>query len=129
MTRAGCVIMRKEPVNPIGSCFDSAAAQLFAGGEPPPGLRLCHGIGIANTPGQEGRRIGHAWIEFDHPQERAAFDTTWDVITGAAHYRAQLHLEYVIEYTREEALALWIKHNYPGPWDERIKAVTDGAEP
>ena len=112
--------MSDAPVNPIGSCFDSAALMLLVP-DTPKDARLCHGIGIANMPGQEGDRIGHAWIEIDGD----AFDTTWCVRVDAGCYRAQLQLEYVIEYSRTQAIELWLRTDYPGPWDERILAITD----
>lgn len=119
-------LMGKEPMNKIGSCFDTAAAHILFAGLPPE-ARLCHGLGVANAPGQEGSVMAHAWIEYfnDHHKLKLAFDTTWDVHGVADQYREQMKISYVVEYTREEALALYIKHDYPGPWDKKIRDVAE----
>lgn len=115
----------RAPVNPIGTCFDTAAFQLIAP-EAPPSVRLCHGIGIANLPGQEGLEMAHAWIELvTNLGQKIALDTTWGDKALAERYRQELQLSYVVEYTQEQALELWKKHDYPGPWDERILAITE----
>lgn len=119
-------IMGKEPINPIGSCFDSSAFQFLFADDTPQDARLCHGVGIANMPGQEGRKIAHAWIEFDDGC-RTAYDTTWGVRALVSVYRNQLQLDYIVEYTHEEAFRLWRKTDYPGPWDSKIKAISDKA--
>ena len=62
-------IMGEDPTIPMGYCFYGAilvyeqARKLQLAGEID-GLALVHGIGIANMPGQEGKRIAHAWVEF-----------------------------------------------------------------
>lgn len=118
--------MGRKPINPIGQCFDSAAYQAVLGKDPPPDLRLCHGIGVANMPGQAGEPIAHAWVEIDFPDRgRAAFDTTWGLWQEAAAYRRGFQCSYVHEYTRGEALVLWAKHDMPGPWDPKIRAVVE----
>lgn len=116
-----------EPVNPIGTCFDSTGITFIqdCSGPRKSNERLCHGIGIANMPGQEGREMIHAWIEFDHREQRFAFDTTWGKAHPAEKYREDLRCNYVVEYTYEETLALWKKHDMPGPWDPKIVAVAD----
>lgn len=120
-------IMGRKPVNPIGACFDSAAAQCALGGDPPETLRICHGIGVASMPGQEGLEIAHAWLEWTEESRGVvvAFDTTWGVLTLASSYRAKLGLFYVTHYAREEFIRLWGKHNHPGPYDSLIIAVAD----
>lgn len=121
--------MGQEPANPIGECFESSMAQLAFGEEPPEGVVLCHGLGIANMPGQEGTVIGHAWLEWnDEDGQRVALDTTWFKAMYASHYRKNLQLSYIVEYTRAEAISLWKSHDYPGPWDLRIKEITDAAK-
>jgi hypothetical protein len=86
---------------------------------------MCHGVGIANKPGEEGRRIAHAWIELDHPEYgRIAIDPIWLCAQEADHYRKNLQVEYVVMYSREEFLRLWAEHDYPGPWDKRVKPLT-----
>lgn len=118
-------LMKREPINPIGKCFDSSAHQAVYGDDPPEDMRICHGIGIANMPGEEGHQMGHAWLEWSLREKRIAFDTTWGVATCAAHYRKMLRVSYVVEYTRDEFLKNWIAHDMPGPWDEKIREVTD----
>lgn len=120
-------LMGRDPINPIGECFESAAALIVYGPDMPDSARLCHGIGVANLPGEEGLSIGHAWIEATDTGlsgERIAYDTTWGVATTAEHYRQLLQLQYAVEYTRNETITLWKERDFPGPWDPRIKAVT-----
>lgn len=116
-------IMGKKPINPIGSCFDSAYFTFIA--QPKninEGDRLCHGIGIANYPGQENKKIAHAWLEFDH-NIRIAYDAIWGSHLVASVYRKTLKIERVEEYTYEEALTMGKKYDYPGPWDEEIVKI------
>ena len=121
-------LMGKKPMNPIGECFDSSLHCLLN-----PELnqeiiklkdvKLCHGIGIANIPGQEGREMAHAWIEYTRENgKRAALDTTWGVATGADHYHKGIESNYVVEYTPEEALENWKKG--VAPWDKKIKQIS-----
>ena len=118
----------RKPINEVGTCFDSSYLTFIHPTNSSirqPGDRLCHGIGVANMPGQEGNVMGHAWIEFDHQGRRAAYDSIWGVTTSAEKYRADLKLEYVREYTFEDAVVLGHLHDYSGPWDDKIKAITD----
>lgn len=112
-----------KPPNPWGSCFDSAAHNM-QGNKDIESLVMCHGIGIANRPGQEGTRIAHAWLEFDHNGERVALDCIWLIYQRASEYREKLQLQYVVEYPREEFMRLWAQNNFPGPWDVRVKMFT-----
>lgn len=116
--------MIAAPPNPWGSCFDAAAWNLVRNddwGNP----RMCHGICVANKPGEEGTLIAHAWIELDHPEHgRIAIDPIWLVAQPADHYRKTLQVSYVAMYSRAEFLRLWAERNYPGPWDERVRALT-----
>lgn len=57
-----------------------------------------------------------------------AIDTTWGMVQPAEKYRKDGGLDYVVEYSAEQAWTLWKKHNMPGPWDPAIKIVTDGKE-
>lgn len=111
----------REPLNPIGKCFDSAAYQVVIGGvnNNPPDVRLCHGIGVTQVKGQENMQIAHAWVEGDG----VALDTTWGLNAPAKKYRKAMKLDYVVEYTMEEAKANWQKFGNAGPWDEKIKKV------
>jgi hypothetical protein len=122
-------LMKRQPVNPVGKCFDSAAFQLVLPDDVPPDAMLCHGIGVANMPGQEGCRIAHAWVEYtDELGRRLAIDTTWGMIQPAEKYRKDGALDYVVEYSAEQTRLLWKLHNMPGPWDPAIVAVADGKE-
>ncbi len=112
-------VMGFEPINEIGQCFDATFLQMLGGGEPPEDLKLCHGIGIANMPGQEGNQIAHAWLEWGGK----AYDCIWGTMQDAKSYRENFNLTYVVEYTFEEAVALGRKHDRSGPWDLKIKAV------
>ncbi len=101
----------------FGHCFDSAGIEFL---KFPPGAILCHGIGTANMPGQEGDAIAHAWIEF----EGLAYDTVWRVAVPIQKYREYFCVSYCVEYPLSEVLKLWGETDYPGPWDEKIKAQT-----
>ncbi len=116
--------MTGAPPNPWGSCFDAPAWNL-AGNDEWGSPRMCHGIGVANKPGQEGTPIAHAWIELDHPQHgRIAIDPIWLLAQPADRYRENLQAEYVVTYSRAEFLRLWARHGFPGPWDEKVHALT-----
>jgi hypothetical protein len=127
--KAAAKIMGREPLNEIGSCFDTAGMHFLAAGFPEDS-KLCHGIGIANIPGQEGKLMGHAWIEYYDKKRKvtAAFDTTWGISTPADHYRKQLNLSYCVVYTKREAFANWSKTDMPGPWDPKIFAITEAKD-
>lgn len=115
--------MGREPINPIGSCFDSAAHN-FVFGETEAGDRICHGVGVANMPGQEGQTFSHAWIEFTKGGVRMAFDAIWGFVIPSEAYREQLKLSYVVEYGKDEFLSLWRHTDFPGPWDKRVARFT-----
>jgi transglutaminase-like putative cysteine protease len=116
--------MTAAPPNPWGSCFDAAAWNL-ARNDDLYNPQVCHGIGIANKPGEEGTPIAHAWIEFDLPEHgRVALDPIWLVAQHAERYRKSFRAEYVVTYSRAEFLRLWAEHDFPGPWDKRVWALT-----
>ena len=102
-----------------GQCFDAAALTFISCRHDD--ARLCHGIGIANAPGQEGNVIKHAWIERDG----IAYDVIWEVKLPADEYRKGLQVSYVVEYNFEEAWANWVRTNMPGPWCPKIAAIKD----
>jgi hypothetical protein len=117
----------RQPVNPIGQCFDSAAWVFvkWPGISKRPDIRLCHGIGVANLPGQEGMTIAHAWIEFDDAKHgRCALDTAWMIAVTAAKYRADLQVSFSLEYGFDEFIKLWQELGYPGPYQDRIYELT-----
>lgn len=108
------------PVNPFGECFDYAAQFLMGS---PKSTKLCHGIGKATREGEEGYIIAHAWLEFSNG---VAFDPIYCVSQPAQEYRANLRVHYIAIYDRKEALELWTKTDYPGPWEEKIKKISEG---
>lgn len=118
--------MTPEPPNPWGSCFDATAHNLLANRDAE-NLVVCHGVGTANRPGQEGMKIAHAWLEADIGKERVALDCVWLVFQSAALYRKNLQAEYVVEYAPEEFMRLWTEHDFPGPWDPTIRLFTADA--
>jgi hypothetical protein len=120
-------LMGQKPVNPIGSCFDTVAYQAVFAPDPPEDMRICHGIGVANMPGQEGAPIGHAWIEFTNCfGQKVAMDTTWGKYVFASVYREQIKISYCVEYTKHEFVQLWYEKDHSGPWDAKIKKVVYG---
>jgi hypothetical protein len=112
-----------KPVFTPGKCFDSAAIMLlhYAHFQLKPHFVLCHGIGISNIPKENKAPIAHAWIEDQF--SGVAYDSTWGVAMKAEKYRKDLNISYVVRYSRTKLIELWGKTNYPGPWDEKIKAV------
>jgi len=119
-----------EPINPIGSCFDSVGHQvmshLFKSKCLPDDAYVCHGIGVSNMPGENPHQIGHAWIEGNHGS--TAFETTWGIRAHAEEYRSNLCLTLIKTYSLSEFFELWKTHNHPGPFEETIKLITDRAE-
>lgn len=115
------IMAGREPKNPIGSCFDTVAWQARHGENRPDNLLICHGLGVANLPGQQGHTMAHAWLEWGN----TAFDTTWGVSMNRFKYRKEIQLKYLVQYTYDEFMCLWLEHNYPGPWDKKIKSVAD----
>lgn len=116
------VLRKMLPENPYGCCFDAAAHNLLHNIDCET-LVMCHGIGISNHPDEAGQRITHAWLEFDHPKGRAAFDPIWLVMQSAKVYRENFKVELVIEYPKAEFIRLWHQHDFPGPWDERLTSI------
>jgi hypothetical protein len=118
-----------EPINPIGQCFDSAFQQLVYGGEAmnPDGTVLCHGVCVANFPGQEGVIVGHAWLEFNHDGEEGVIDTTWGKIIKKDNYYSQIQVLYKVTYTRDEAAEMNLIQGFSGPWDLQVKNAVESA--
>ena len=97
----------------FGQCFDTAALAVV---QFPTGAILCHGLGIANLPEQKGRRIAHAWVEYNGE----AYDTTWMVHQNRLIYRENLKLSYCVEYSQDKVWENWRRTDHPGPWDKQI---------
>jgi len=124
-------IMGKKIQNKYGSCFDSAAHQSksdFFKSSEISNLIICHGIAVANMPGIEGKIVAHAWLEFYINTDKAACDPIWNLVMRQENYRKQLKIKYVVEYKYEEFLKKWKKEGYSGPWDKKIKLITDKAD-
>lgn len=115
-----------EPVNPMGTCFDSTCVQAFiwAKKENRTDFMVCHGVGTANAPGQEGGRIAHAWLEWNGD----AYDTTWAAKTRACDYHEQLQLRGVVMYTWQEFEKMVLKYDFGGPWDEYVINALSGED-
>lgn len=118
----------QSAVNPFGSCFDATAWNLIANLKSGmPNMKICHGVGISNHPDSMGKKIAHAWIEFDHPQGRAAFDPIFLIAQSAGIYRRNFKVEVVVEYNKKEFIRLWKKNDFAGPYDVRIAALAKDA--
>lgn len=115
-------LMGTKPVNQPGMCFDAAAHQ-FVYGENPDGIVMVHGTGITNMPGEEGRDMGHAWLEFDYEGVRYAYDAIWGVARPVDKYRRDLQVGFTVTYELKEFVRIWTKKKYPGPWNDRILNV------
>lgn len=118
-----CGFLGPFPVNPWGSCFDSAGK--FMLGCSLVDVTMVHGICVANKIGQEGELIAHAWLEFTHTDAcRYAIDPIYMVAMPIEKYRADLQVKNMVVYSRKEFMALWLQHNFPGPWEPAIKKYT-----
>lgn len=118
-------MLNLKPANPFGSCFDSAARYMLADWTGYRDVTMCHGIGISNKPGEEGEKIAHAWIEvWSRDTGTLAIDPIWMVAQPAALYRKNLKVEYAITYPRKKFIKMWIKKEFPGPFDNKIKRYT-----
>ncbi len=114
-------ILGRKPVNPVGECFDSTGVQAMDWAIKRVRATVCHGIGIATMPGQEGRVNAHAWLERDG----VAYDTTWGIKMDAKKYREGLKLSFLVEYSLDEFLDRWRQTDHPGPWHEEIRKITE----
>lgn len=114
--------MVDTPPNPYGTCFDATAHNLITNFDEE--IWVCHGVGIANRPGQEGMKIAHAWLEFEREGHVIAFDCIWLMFQKAGTYRERLQLSYAVKYSKQEFIRLWNQYGFPGPWDEQIKPYT-----
>lgn len=113
--------MGREPLNPIGTCFDATAQQLinwWLHGEHLK-AKLVHGIMVSNYPGEEGEVIAHAWIE----EGETAWEMIWGLKFKTKELREKLNPSFTIEYSRTEVLTKWVLRG-PPPWDDRIRAHT-----
>lgn len=120
----------KEPLNPIGQCFESALHAYFQLRQLElkgaiKNLMLVHGIGTSNFPGQEGKKIAHAWLTFGKDDEFLAFEPTWGLITEAAKVIKDLQVEHVSTYRHSHLVKEITKNNNIdiGPWDKKILEV------
>jgi hypothetical protein len=43
-------------------------------------------------------------------------------------YRKNLQASYVVEYSQREVWENWAEFDMPGPWDEKIKAVSESRQ-
>ncbi len=113
----------RSPVNPMGSCFDATAQNFLLNSDIPTAV-ICHGVGTANAPGQEGVKIAHAWVELYRKRELYVIDCIWMVAIPYDKYYEDLKIEYVVRYGREEFLKLWQEKGFPGPYDSKVAAYT-----
>lgn len=115
------------PVNPLGTCFDATAFQAVgpqgSWENRPRDLRICHGIGKTSF----GKTRAHAWLEWRDQKLGLliANDVIFQIFLPAKDYRINGRFHYVIEYTFDKFMELWTKHDYPGPWDRKIRKITE----
>jgi hypothetical protein len=109
----------------MGTCFDDAALFFIKNDMVEmTDAKLVHGIGIANYPGQEGKRIAHAWIEVTNEHGlRIAIDVGAMVGQDASIYRANLKVERTVEYGCDNFVELWAEKGNAGPWDEEMRGL------
>lgn len=112
-----------------GRCYQAAHRALLQQYCEKPNAKLVHGIVQGRGP-LRGKRIGHAWVEWDEPTPiagqalRMAFDATAGE-TGteipAEYYRkiARVSNRQVREYSCEAATILTLRCAHYGPWTAR----------
>lgn len=130
--------MRGLGANPWqGLCYHAANVALTKEYCEKPNARLVHGVVQGRGP-LRGKRIGHAWVEWDEPIPitghpgmaiRMAFDATAGesgTELPAEYYRqlARVSAKQIREYTCEEATLFALKCGHWGPWRTRDKART-----
>lgn len=113
-----------------GDCYGAANHYAMIHAEDWPRIRIVH----ANIGGRgplAGRRLDHAWIEFDagcrDQPVRLAFDPTVDddgIAMPAVTYRSIADPRDVREYDPVQAMVLMLTTRHHGPWTakERKKA-------
>ncbi len=126
----------RKAKNEPGTCFDSVITELFylklMSTTSKHGIRIlksdtltnvfiCHALNMPNLKGEEGIIASHAWIEGSFRGLKIAYDVIWGIAQPAMTYRKNGNVIYSVEYRLRDFLLNWIKHDYPGPWDERIK--------
>ena len=123
-------IKGREPLNPIGSCFDSAAFEVVFGqrgeGSEFSSKKLVHGLIIANAPGQEGTLIAHAWVEAKLKGEPVVLDTIWGEVYPKHRYYEATKPRCVKTFTRSKAFQLWAMKDHPGPWHPQHVEIQEG---
>lgn len=116
-----------QPVNPwAGRCYQAANSEAMDRYCRNDTTRIVHGT-VAGRKELKGRRIQHAWIEFDAEIEggrqgmtlRFAFDPTAGrrgVLIPAITYHRFGRVRVSREYTCEEATRLMVGTGHHGPW-------------
>lgn len=106
-----------------GNCYEAAGLViLFERYELPRGavnIRLVHGYPVGNVPGLFGKRIGHAWVEFDLEGTEWVLDRTTPLhLVRRAHYYAigQLDEAHVYRFTTQESRVAALTFGHWGPW-------------
>ena len=112
-----------------GHCYQ-AAYILFDAYTGAPGLaeagnlRLCHGI-VRQT-GWPHARMGHAWVELEHPTRGVV---VVDGLFPDSHVPRDVYyrigrIKHVVRYDEQEVRRLANHHGHYGPWDEvTVKAA------
>lgn len=114
-------IKGREPVNPVGSCFDSAAFQLvFSPTSRFTAVKLCHGIIKANAPGSENMEVPHAWIEANDAGQSVVLDPIWGEVIPRDHFYSTFKPYMVHTYSKGRVTTLWAMHDHPGPWHPKL---------
>ncbi len=129
---AAIKINGREPVHPLGTCFQSALKVFFKTDFEQnkwEDVKLCHGIITTNMPHSVPEKSGHAWIEFTHQGTRYALDVIWMICLEVDIHIEQLRLEYRVEYTRDEVIKNMIDSDENSCWDEKIIAHTSRINP
>lgn len=112
-----------------GLCYEAAAKALIKEHCNKPNARLVQGV-VQGRGALRGKRIGHAWVEYDEPVPvaghpnvtiRMAFDATTGesgTTIPAEYYRkvARVSDKQIREYTCEEAVTFAISCRHWGPW-------------
>lgn len=118
------------PLNPMGTCFVSAIKEFHEARKMEQSgrisnLQVVHAIATCNVPGEEGTKIGHAWLEWVMDGVHVAFDVIWGVILPREEYYKQLKATKILRYTKDEVVRNMLAGDNIslGPWDLEIHNI------
>ena len=106
-----------------GNCYKVAGERVLVGSSD---LVLVHGIVVGSGGSVKGKRYGHAWVEYMHPdapiwvvEDNSNGNST--VLPRDYYYQIAQHDPSDQErYSESQAREMVFKHRTWGPWDKRL---------